>query len=287
MPIQRHLIFLFPSRFAPSTSERQLILPAMRSFALYPCALAIACFPFEAASFAFTGGSSSSSSSRRAQLFAANNASEEDEETSTSTYETSDASSRSIVSSLTGVVNLIMGASKDTSEKEKRRLSPAPASPQELMERIRDDYIVNNYLWTGDIDLAAFEEDCQFTDPTLTFTGRDKFVSNVSNLRPIVDALIEPGGCASKLLDISLNEEEGYVQSRWNMVGDLTGLPWKPRIDVIGRTKFWYDKEQGDASNGGVEGVKVSFYDEEWELPAWKALLQLVTKAGTIPSSSE
>ena len=259
----------------------------MRSFALYPCALAIACFPFEAASFAFTGGSSSSSSSRRAQLFAANNASEEDEETSTSTYETSDASSRSIVSSLTGVVNLIMGPSNDNSEKEKRQLPPAPASPQELMERIRDDYIVNNYLWTGNIDLSAFQEDCQFTDPTLTFTGRDKFVSNVSNLRPIVDSLIEPGGCASNLLDISLNEEEGYVQSRWNMYGELTGLPWKPRIDVIGRTKFWYNKEQGSASDENEEGVRVRFYDEEWELPAWKALLQLVTKAGTIPSSSE
>ena len=225
------------------------------------------------------------SSSRRTQLFAANNASE-DVETSTSTYETSDASSRSIVSSLTGVVNLIMGPSNDASEKEKQ-LSPAPASPQELLERIREDYIVNNYLWTGDIDLAAFEEDCQFTDPTLTFTGRDKFVSNVSNLRPIVDSLIEPGGCASNLLDISLNESEGYVQSRWNMVGDLTGLPWKPRIDVIGRTKFWYNKEQGDASNESGEGVRVRFYDEEWELPPWKALLQLVTKAGTIPSSSE
>ena len=180
-----------------------------------------------------------------------------------------------------------MGPSNDNSEKEKRQLPPAPASPQELMERIRDDYIVNNYLWTGNIDLSAFQEDCQFTDPTLTFTGRDKFVSNVSNLRPIVDSLIEPGGCASNLLDISLNEDEGYVQSRWNMVGDLTGLPWKPRIDVIGRTKFWYNKEKGSVSNENEEGVRVRFYDEEWELPAWKALLQLVTKAGTIPSSSE
>ena len=257
----------------------------MRSPALYPCALVIACFPFEAASFAFTGGSNICSCSRRTELFAANNASE-DEETSTSTYETSDASSRSIVSSLTGVVNLIMGPPNDATEKEKQ-LPPAPASPQELLERIRDDYTEKNYLWTGDIDLAAFEEDCQFTDPTLTFTGRDKFVSNVSNLRPIVDSLIEPGGCASNLLDISLNESEGYVQSRWNMVGDLTGLPWKPRIDVIGRTKFWYNKEQENASNESGAGVRVKFYDEEWELPAWKALLQLVTKAGTIPSSSE
>jgi len=172
-----------------------------------------------------------------------------------------------------------MRTSIDSAEKDERVLPPPPSSPEQLLERIRDDYVENNYLWTGDIDLSAFEEDCQFTDPTLTFTGRDKFVSNVSNLRPIVDALIEPGGCASKLLDISLNKEEGYVQSRWNMVGDLTGLPWKPRIDVIGRTKFWYNAHNTD------EGVRVRFYDEEWEMPAAKALLQLVTKAGTISSS--
>jgi len=221
--------------------------------------------------------SSSPRSSRYTQLLA-NNAGE-DEATSTSTYETSDASSRGIVSSLTGVVNLVVGTPNDAAEKDEQLLQPPPGSPQELLERIRDDYVVNNYLWTGDIDLAAFEEDCQFTDPTLTFTGRDKFVSNVSNLRPIVDALIEPGGCASRLLDISLNEEEGYVQSRWNMVGDLTGLPWKPRIDVIGRTKFWYNGQDGS------EGVRVRFYDEEWEIPAYKALLQLVTKAGMISST--
>ena len=281
--------FFLPKLLYSSLADlcSQGLLPAMRLIALLP-ALVIACLPFEAVLFA--GGSNTagrSTISRNKQLFAANSANDENvETTSTSTYETSDASSRGIVSSLTGVVNLIMGPSKDADEKDKQ-LSPPPASPQELLERIKADYIVNNYLWTGDIDLAAFEEDCQFTDPTLTFTGRDKFVSNVSNLRPIVDALIEPGGCASKLLDISLNEEEGYVQSRWNMVGDLTGLPWKPRIDVIGRTKFWYDKEQGDASNEGIGDVRVKFYDEEWELPAWKALLQLVTKAGTIPSSSE
>ena len=245
----------------------------MRSHSLFSFLVLPSCFLDQAVSF-----SSSPRISRHTPLFA-NNAGE-DEGGSTSTYETSDASSRGIVSSLTGAVNLIMGTSADSVEKDERILSPPPGSPEQLLERIRNDYVVNNYLWTGDIDLAAFEEDCQFTDPTLTFTGRDKFVSNVSNLRPIVDALIEPGGCASKLLGISLNKDEGYVQSRWNMVGDLTGLPWKPRIDVIGRTKFWYNAHTD-------EGVRVRFYDEEWEMPAYKALLQLVTKPGTISNSSD
>lgn len=100
-------------------------------------------------------------------------------------------------------------------------------------------------------------------------------MSNVKNLRIFTDLLVEE--CRSELLDITLNEEEGYVQSRWNMVGDLTGLPWKPRIDVVGNTKFWYKNVE---DKQGIEGVRVFFYDEKWEMPAGKALLQLVTPAG-------
>mmetsp|Transcript_6703 Transcript_6703/g.14655 ORF Transcript_6703/g.14655 Transcript_6703/m.14655 type:complete len:254 (+) Transcript_6703:149-910(+) len=211
--------------------------------------------------------------------------SDDDRDTkSTSTYETSDSSSKGIVSSLTRVVNFLMGDStKDGQQETIVELPPPPTSPAELLSKIRDDYEINNYLWTGDIYLSAFEEDCRFTDPTLSFTGRDNFVSNVQNLRPIVDFLIEDNGCESKLLDISLNEDEGYVQSRWNMIGNLTALPWSPRIDVIGRTKFWYNKDDLPSDSG----TKVFFYDEEWEIPASKALLQLITKAGTISNSND
>lgn len=140
-------------------------------------------------------------------------------------------------------------------------------------------------MWTGDIHIPAFEKDCRFTDPTLSFTGRDQFVSNVQNLRPILDALMEstddPNGisCKSNLLEISLNEDEGFVQSRWNMVGKLGRLPWKPKIDVIGKTKFWYrevDKIE-DSEENSTKGFRVYFYDEAWEIPAGEALLQLIT----------
>lgn len=148
-------------------------------------------------------------------------------------------------------------------------LPPSPQSPSELATRIRDDYTVRNYLWTGDIDLACFDENCQFTDPTISFTSRDTFVRNTQNLKVLVDKLAT--GTKSELLEISVNDE--YVESRWNMVGDLTGLFWKPRIDVIGRTKFWYKIHEDG-------GVRVYFYDESWEIPAGEALLQLITPAG-------
>ena len=151
-------------------------------------------------------------------------------------YDETDASSKGLVSSLTGLVN-VFGGRDDTSEAESAAArNPPPSTPSELLERIRDDYVVRNYLWTGDIDLAAFDRNCRFTDPTLSFEGTDQFVKNLSNLVPIVNALTDPGGCKSDLLQIDLNEKDGYVQSRWNMVGSLTGLPWSPTIDVVSTT---------------------------------------------------
>jgi hypothetical protein len=198
-------------------------------------------------------------------------------------YEETGVSSKGLVSSLTGLVNSL-GTNQDDPALRSTWTSPPPKTPEELMERIRDDYVLHNYLWTGDIDLAAFEKKCRFTDPTLSFEGTDQFVKNLNNLRPIVEALIEPGGCQSRLLQIVLNSEEGYVQSRWNMVGRLTGLPWKPMIDVIGRTKFWYRPVSSEKNQ--KDGFQVFFYDEEWEIPAGKALLQLITPEGTIKNTS-
>ena len=129
--------------------------------------------------------------------------------------------------------------------------------------------------------MGAFDPQCRFTDPTLSFLGTATFVKNIQNLRPIVEMLtqsdpaVDRSNCRSELIDIELCD--GYVQTRWNMIGELKTLPWKPRIDVIGRTKFWFEE--------GMEGWRVYFYDEEWEIPAGRALLQIITPAGTIPNS--
>ena len=187
--------------------------------------------------------------------------------------EESDVSAQGLVESLTKLVNFL-SKSKNSDIHEIHRNMPSPRSPVELQTRIQNEYVINNYLWTGEIDVSSFEMECKFADPTLSFTGLDKYVTNVRNLRQIINALTQ--NCAttrSDLLDIKLNQVEGYVETKWNMVGTLVGLWWKPQINVIGRTKFWYRTTDNNR-------VRVYFYDEMWEIPAMQALLQIVTPMG-------
>jgi hypothetical protein len=203
-------------------------------------------------------------------------------------YESTDAASKGIVSSLTALVN----AARPGVERRPCPLERSPpSSPDELLERIRDDYLTNNYLWTGNLDASCYGADCLFNDPTLSFRGIDAYKRNVENLRPIVEAatLGSNSGSRSDLLSIVIARDAGYIETRWNMVGDLHGLPWKPRVDVVGRTKFWYEynqiQQQPNATvaltstqrTGETGECVVVHYDEEWEIPAYQALLQLVT----------
>jgi hypothetical protein len=61
------------------------------------------------------------------------------------------------------------------------------------------------------------------------------------------------------------------------MVGVLNNLFWKPKIDVIGRTKFWYQEVSLQKDDVADSAFQVYFYDEIWEIPAELALLQLIT----------
>ena len=65
------------------------------------------------------------------------------------------------------------------------------------------------------------------------------------------------------LRDIKL-EETGEVTAKWRMIGDIK-LPWSPRIDIGGRTKY----------SPGKDG-RIKSYSEQWDIDAGEALAQLV-----------
>jgi len=95
-------------------------------------------------------------------------------------------------------------------------LPAPPKSLEELVSLLRDDYEVNNYLWAGKLSIEAFELSCTFTDPTISFQGTSTYVSNVQNLLLIVNWLTRnttDKSCQSLLLDLQVNEKQGYIQS--------------------------------------------------------------------------
>jgi hypothetical protein len=202
-------------------------------------------------------------------------------------YQSSAPVTKGIVSSLTSLTNSILATTTSApAATESNIISRAPTSPQELLTRIQNDYTENNYLWTGNLDTSSFISNCTFTDPTLSFVGVEKYIENVKNLVPVVRYLLgDEESSRSDLMNITLNDEEKYVETRWNMIGELNNLFWKPKIDVIGRTKFWYQEISQEKDDVIESAFQVYFYDEMWEIPAGLALLQLVTKAETIPNT--
>lgn len=179
-----------------------------------------------------------------------------------------------LVSALTDAVNAVVEGIQRNGERSVQEApnaeDPVPKAdltPEELMAAIAEDYVGRNYLWTGNIQPEIYQDDCRWTDPTLSFKGLTTFQRNVRNLRAVVDRFVLVNG--TDLLSIELENEKQQVRSRWRMWGTLN-LPWRPRIDVIGCTTFSYDPTAGN---------RISRYDETWEVSAATALLQIVTPA--------
>lgn len=139
-------------------------------------------------------------------------------------------------------------------------------SSQQLLDGIRADFEERQYLWTGDIDLELYAEECEFTDPTISFEGLSRFQSNMKSLTPVVNALVprEHRRCLLRSLELG---EDGAVRARWRMVGSLS-LPWSPRIDLGGETTY----------TPGSDG-RIRSYSERWDIDAAEALLQLLKPA--------
>lgn len=178
-----------------------------------------------------------------------------------SSFGSSPAWVKSLVSGLTWIVNCVFG-SEESAVKRVRKLTTV--SPDALMEGIREDFLERQYLWSGDIDTELYDEACVFTDPTLSFQGLRTFENNIKNLRPILD-LIVPADARQCILHNLTRGKDGKFYAFWTMIGDLA-LPWSPRIKLGGRTGY----------SPGPDGRIVS-YDENWDISAGDALAQILT----------
>ena len=93
-----------------------------------------------------------------------------------------------------------------------------PSSVEETFRRIRTDN-EREYFLSGDLDLLIYAEDCTFSDPFVSFQGRDRFVANLKNLSAFIT------NYSAKPL--SYNVDGNSVTTKF-MVKLQLNLPWRP-----------------------------------------------------------
>ena len=121
-------------------------------------------------------------------------------------------------------------------------------------------------LLTGIVRDSAYDSDCYFADPTVSFRGLDKWRRNLRLLVPFLeDASVEllaldpadRDGDGAQLLkvrpasiDMSLaptripplaqRDAAGVAQAEWRLRTYLK-FPWRPLIDILGTTVYTLD----------------------------------------------
>lgn len=173
---------------------------------------------------------------------------------------------------VSGLTQLFAGADAVSmnDDKNNRKYNKKLLTVNEVQEGIRKDF-VNGYLFSGSIDSEIYAESCVFTDPTLSFKGLTRFEKNIKAIKPLIDTFIDDSLVVLyDLKEASYNDnnnnEKLSIKARWRMSGGLR-LPWNPRIELTGQTRYTLDTTNDN---------RIIDYFETWNLPATTALQQLL-----------
>jgi len=168
------------------------------------------------------------------------------------------------VSALTALANLVASSSPTSPPATPPPAARPPLGPRQLIEGLRQDF-ARGYLFSGDIDANLYDENCVYTDPTLSFKGLSTFQRNIRSLKPLIDLFVGDNLVTLYSLD---QKQPNQVTAKWRMEGSLR-LPWRPVIDVQGVTTY----------SSSDEGGRVCDYAEQWTTEPTAALLQLLKPA--------
>lgn len=178
--------------------------------------------------------------------------------------------SQLLVSGLTQLFAGFDAVSMNNDDAYKRQYKKAILTTDEVSAGIRRDF-VNGYLFSGSIDSEIYSENCVFTDPTLSFKGLTRFEKNIRAIKPLIDVFINDSLlCLYDLQETNYydddNNEKFAIKARWRMSGGIR-LPWNPRIELTGQTRYTLDIANDN---------RIIDYFETWNLPASVALGQLL-----------
>ena len=164
-----------------------------------------------------------------------------DDESAMSSIGATSAGVRALVSSLTAVVNALGGKTAPAAAREREFAS---LTSEAVLDGLRRDFVQNEYLWSGQITPELYDEDCIFTDPTLSFAGLATFEANLENLDPWINRFVPATQRSCELKTIRIVDGGEAVEAEWRMLGDIA-LPWSPRLDLDGRTRYTLGGEAG------------------------------------------
>ncbi|BDA50578.1 hypothetical protein COCOBI_16-2540 [Coccomyxa sp. Obi] len=171
---------------------------------------------------------------------------------------------RLAVASLTNVLDFARFGRSREPELQRRFRKVEPGDIDGIMRCIREDYTQHAYFVTGDIWEGVYSENCYFGDPTVSFTGLQKWRQNLQLLVPFLeDPEIEL--FSLKRLDSSNGQGAVKLKAEWRLSTYLR-LPWRPFIDVLGSTEYTLD----DASQQVVRHI------ESWNISGTEAILQIL-----------
>ena len=135
-----------------------------------------------------------------------------------------------------------------------------PSTLKEALRRIELDN-ERQYFLSGQVDVEAYDPDCLFADPFVSFRGRQRFVDNLANLGSFITKY------DARPLGYEVSDDECTVQTRIMVKLELN-LPWKPILAWP-----WGVKYEIDPSS-----KLIIAHTERWEIEPWAGVKQIFRK---------
>lgn len=116
----------------------------------------------------------------------------------------------------------LFGSNKKGTELQQKlySLEEPPTSMQETLQRIQADN-ERQYFLSGTIDELIYDQECLFSDPFVSFRGRDRFVKNLANLGSFITEY------SAKSIKYEVSTDDMAVTTKF-MVKLRLNLPWQP-----------------------------------------------------------
>jgi len=162
----------------------------------------------------------------------------------------------------------VLGNTQKTSNTD---LTQPPQSLPETYQRIQDDND-RNYFLSGQVDKEIYAVDCIFSDPFVSFAGRDRFVDNLQNLGSfITNYTARTIKDTAKKQDQQDDPQNDNTVTTKVMVKLQLKLPWQPILAWPWGVTYTIDPTT----------YLITEHQESWDIDAWEGVKQIFRKPTT------